>query len=95
MADVASLGWFSDIHVSDPDAQAESGLTCADQKLIIGALEYKDKLCALHTHLQAFTIAHVHMRSLLLEVFALQSPKAQNGHAASEAHASHSTVQPE
>ena len=37
----------SDINVSDPDAQAESGLTCADQKLIIGALEYKDKLCAL------------------------------------------------
>ncbi|KAK9793438.1 hypothetical protein WJX73_001824 [Symbiochloris irregularis] len=37
-----------DIHVSDPTAQAESGLTCADQKLIIGALEYKDKLVRDH-----------------------------------------------
>ena len=34
-----------EIHVTDPDAQAESGLTGADQKLIIGALEYKDKKC--------------------------------------------------
>ena len=34
-----------EIHVSDPDAQAESGLTTADQKLMIGALEYKDKRC--------------------------------------------------
>lgn len=38
--------WRRDIHVTDPDAQAESGLTGADQKLIIGALEYKDKKCA-------------------------------------------------
>ena len=35
-----------DIHVMDPDAQAESGLTRADQRLIIGALEYKSKRCA-------------------------------------------------
>lgn len=32
-----------DIHVMDPDAQAESGLTRADQRLIIGAFEYKNK----------------------------------------------------
>jgi hypothetical protein len=32
-----------DIHVHDPDAQAESGLTNADRRLLIGALEYKDK----------------------------------------------------
>ncbi len=32
-----------DIHVMDPDAQAESGLTHADQRLIIGALDYKNK----------------------------------------------------
>lgn len=32
-----------DIHVMDPDAQAESGLTHADQRLIIGALDYKSK----------------------------------------------------
>ncbi|BDA50022.1 Metal transporter CNNM4 [Coccomyxa sp. Obi] len=32
-----------DIHVHDPDAQAESGLTNADRLLLIGALEYKDK----------------------------------------------------
>ena len=32
-----------DIHVTDPDAQAESGLTHADQRLIIGALDYKNK----------------------------------------------------
>ncbi|EIE23075.1 DUF21-domain-containing protein, partial [Coccomyxa subellipsoidea C-169] len=31
------------IHVHDPDAQAESGLTNADRLLLIGALEYKDK----------------------------------------------------
>ena len=34
-----------DIHVMDPDAQAESGLTHADQRLIIGALDYKNKRC--------------------------------------------------
>lgn len=33
----------SNIHVHDPDAQAESGLTNADRLLLIGALEYKDK----------------------------------------------------
>ena len=33
----------SDIHVHDPDAHAESGLTNADRRLLIGALEYKDK----------------------------------------------------
>ena len=32
-----------DIHVMDPDAQAESGLTHDDQRLIIGALDYKNK----------------------------------------------------
>lgn len=32
-----------DIHVMDPDAQAESGLTQTDQQLIIGALDYKNK----------------------------------------------------
>ncbi|KAK9814494.1 hypothetical protein WJX72_006765 [[Myrmecia] bisecta] len=32
-----------EIHVTDPDAQAESGLTSADQSLIIGAMEYKEK----------------------------------------------------
>lgn len=32
-----------DIHTFDPDAQAESGLTRADQRLIIGALDYKTK----------------------------------------------------
>ena len=31
------------IHVMDPDAQAESGLTSADQRLIVGALDYKTK----------------------------------------------------
>jgi hypothetical protein len=36
----------SDIHVHDPDAHAESGLTNADRRLLIGALEYKDKRCA-------------------------------------------------
>ena len=35
----------SDIHVHDPDAHAESGLTNADRRLLIGALEYKDKRC--------------------------------------------------
>lgn len=35
-----------DIHVTDPDAQAESGLTCADQLLLIGALDYKNKRSA-------------------------------------------------
>lgn len=35
-----------DIHVMDPDAQAESGLTHADQRLIIGALDYKNKRCS-------------------------------------------------
>ena len=33
----------SDIHVTDADAQAESGLTVADRRLLIGALEYKEK----------------------------------------------------
>lgn len=37
------LACCSDIHVHDPDAQAESGLTNADRLLLIGALEYKDK----------------------------------------------------
>ncbi len=37
------LFFCRDIHVHDPDAQAESGLTNADQRLLIGALEYKDK----------------------------------------------------
>ena len=32
-----------DIHVTDADAQAESGLTVADRRLLIGALEYKEK----------------------------------------------------
>lgn len=38
-----------DIHVTDPDAQAESGLTNADQLLLIGALDYKNKRSVL-TH---------------------------------------------
>ena len=37
----------SDIHVTDADAQAESGLTVADRRLLIGALEYKEKRQAL------------------------------------------------
>ena len=32
-----------DIHVMDPNVQAESGLTSADQRLIVGALDYKNK----------------------------------------------------
>lgn len=32
-----------DIHVLDPDAQRESGLTAEDHKLLMGALEYKDR----------------------------------------------------
>ena len=35
--------WCRDIHVTDADAQAESGLTVADRRLLIGALEYKEK----------------------------------------------------
>ena len=41
----------SDIHVTDADAQAESGLTVADRRLLIGALEYKEKRCAWRTPL--------------------------------------------
>lgn len=33
----------SEIHVQDPDAQAESGLTATDQRLLLGIFEYKDK----------------------------------------------------
>lgn len=33
------------LHTTDPDAQAESGLTPSDHRLLLGALEYKDK-CA-------------------------------------------------
>ena len=39
----------SDIHVTDADAQAESGLTVADRRLLIGALEYKEKRQAVLT----------------------------------------------
>lgn len=31
------------IHVENPDAAVESGLTAQDQRLLTGALEYKDK----------------------------------------------------
>ena len=43
MCDILLL--CSDIHVTDADAQAESGLTVADRRLLFGALEYKDKRC--------------------------------------------------
>jgi len=33
------------LHTTDPDARAESGLTPSDHRLLLGALEYKDK-CA-------------------------------------------------
>ena len=55
-----------DIHVSDPDAQAESGLTCADQKLIIGALEYKDKLYALNDACICSAVLHTCRIAMLL-----------------------------
>ncbi|MEW5319026.1 MAG: hypothetical protein WDW38_010202 [Sanguina aurantia] len=32
-----------EIHVQDPDAQKESGLTATDQRLLLGIFEYKDK----------------------------------------------------
>ncbi len=45
----------SDIHVTDADAQAESGLTVADRRLLIGALEYKEKRCAWHNRCPELT----------------------------------------
>lgn len=36
---------YRELHTTDPDAQAESGLTASDHRLLLGALEYKDK-CA-------------------------------------------------
>ena len=42
-SDVPDFVMCRDIHVTDADAQAESGLTVADRRLLIGALEYKEK----------------------------------------------------
>ena len=40
---IGNVSLCRSIHVYDPDCQAGSGLTVADQRLLLGALEYKSK----------------------------------------------------
>lgn len=47
-----------DIHINDPVAQAESGLTSSDGQLIIGAFDYKHKRYANAGYSPAIPLLH-------------------------------------
>ena len=70
-----------DIHVTDADAQAESGLTVADRRLLIGALEYKEKRVKdVMTALEHTFLLEERSRlnfSTMLAIYKVRAPRSQ------------------